>query len=113
RPTGPTQPGHAAAQHQHRLDAALAGGRAPAVQEWGPVILTCGASAALDPFLPVLAGRLAAINRSGINAHHLLTTAAAARPLPDNHGAAAIWWRISSHLQPAVTTRLDQHPNHD
>ena len=31
-----------------------------------------GPSAAQDPFLPVLAGRLAAINRAGINARHLL-----------------------------------------
>ena len=58
---------------------------------------------ARDTFLPVLAERLAAISRSGINAAQLLHTAINTGPLPDEHGAAALWWRISRHLQPAVT----------
>ena len=108
RPTGPPQLNRTAAAYQRTLDAALADGRTPAVQEWGPTIRAAGPSAAQDPFLPVLAGRLAAVNRAGINARHLLATAYAAGPLPDEHGAAALWWRIQPHLQPAVTAGLDQ-----
>ena len=73
------------------------------MQEWGPLIAQAGRSASSDTFLPVLAERLAAISRTGINAAQLLHTAINTGPLPDEHGAAALWWRISRHLQPAVT----------
>ena len=29
------------------------------------------------------------------------------RPLPDDHAAAAVWWRISRHLTPTVTAQAD------
>jgi hypothetical protein len=46
------------------------------------------------------------LTRAGFDATHLLRSAAAARPLPDDHPAAALWWRILDRLHPQV-------PNHD
>ena len=79
RPTGPAQLARTPAAYQRTLDAALADSHLPAVQEWGPAIRGFGPSAAHDRFLPVLAGRLAAINRAGINTRHLLDTAVRGR----------------------------------
>jgi DNA primase catalytic core len=107
RPTGPVHLQKAARRWQQHLDTALAEANTPAVQEWGPVIGVAGRSASSDPFLPVLAERLAAISRTRINAAHLLHTAINTGPVPDEHGAAALWWRISRHLRPAVTVSTD------
>ena len=51
-----------------------------------------------DEYWPQLADRLAALDRAGLNAAALLRSAAAERPLPDEHPAAALWWRITAHL---------------
>lgn len=55
-----------------------------------------------DTFAPVLAERLAAASRAGIDAATLVREAADTRPLPDDHAAAALWWRVAEHLAPAV-----------
>jgi hypothetical protein len=52
----------------------------------------------MDPFLPELTERLSYLNRAGYEAIHLLRSAAAAGPLPDDHPAAALWWRILDQL---------------
>ncbi|HEX8509100.1 MAG TPA: toprim domain-containing protein, partial [Propionibacteriaceae bacterium] len=109
RPTGPPQPQHPAASWQQHLDHALAD-ETPACQEWGPLIEHLAPGAAQDQFAPVLASRLAAVSRAGINAHALLRSAASAGPLPGDHAAAALWWRISRHLTPAVANQAD--PRH-
>ncbi len=109
RPTGPPQLQKAAALWQRKLDGQLTGDRTPAEQEWAGLINRTSLSARRDPFAPILAERLAAIARSGIDAASLLRTAAGAGPLPDEHAAAALWWRISRHLSPAVT----EHLGHD
>jgi hypothetical protein len=38
------------------------------------------------------------LTRAGFDATHLLRSAAAAGPLPDDHPAAALWWRILDQL---------------
>ena len=38
------------------------------------------------------------LTRAGFDATHLLQSAAAAGPLPDDHPAAALWWRILDQL---------------
>jgi hypothetical protein len=43
-----------------------------------------------DPFLPELAERLSYLARTGFDATHLLRSAAAAGPLPDDYPAAAL-----------------------
>ena len=49
-----------------------------------------------DHHWPALADRLAA----GLDAAGLLAAVAAARPLPDDLPAAALWWRLTPHLNP-------------
>ncbi|WP_344203780.1 MobF family relaxase [Aeromicrobium alkaliterrae] len=100
RPTGPRQMQKAAVLYQRELDTRLDAGRRPAMDEWGPAIHALHPRS--DSFTPLLAERLAAINRSGVNAADLLGRAAAEGPLPDEHVAAALWWRIARHLSPAV-----------
>ncbi len=49
------------------------------------------------------------MSRAGVAAHQLLRTAAAADtagPLPDEHAAAALWWRMARHLTPAVAAQI-------
>jgi hypothetical protein len=41
---------------------------------------------------------LSYLTRAGFDATHLLRSAAAAGPLPDDHPAAALWWRILDQL---------------
>jgi hypothetical protein len=50
------------------------------------------------PFLPELAERLSNLARAGFDATLLVRSAAAAGPLPDDHPAAALWWRILDQL---------------
>ncbi|MDF1705845.1 MAG: MobF family relaxase [Aeromicrobium sp.] len=100
RPTGPRQLQKAAILYQRELDTRLDAGRRPAMDEWGPAIHALHPRS--DSFTPLLAERLAAINRSGVDAAGLLNRAASQGALPDEHVAAALWWRIARHLSPAV-----------
>jgi hypothetical protein len=83
RPTGPPQLGRAARVFQLQLDKRLAA-EVP--------------SATADPFLPELAERLSYLTRAGFDAALLVRWAAAAKPLPDDHPCAALWWRIVDRL---------------
>jgi hypothetical protein len=51
-----------------------------------------------DSFLPELEERLSSLTRAGFDATLLVRSAAAAGPLPDDHPAAALWWRILDQL---------------
>jgi hypothetical protein len=88
RPTGPPQMQKAAVRWQQRLTRAVAGDRTPALQEWGDLlhnIVGAAPSARHDDFTAVLAEG----------------------SLPDDHAAAALWWRLSRHLAPAVAAEVD------
>ena len=85
------------------------GTRSPALQEWQELLHAAAPGIRRDDFTPILAERLAAISRAGLDARGLLRRAAAVAPLPDDHPAAALWWRLSRHLSPAVATDLDHH----
>ena len=78
RPTGPVQRHKAARIWQRRLDQALADGVAPAWREWRPLVAQLAPSVREDSFAPILAGRLAAISRAGVDAKQLLRSAVAA-----------------------------------
>ncbi|XAS74846.1 AAA family ATPase [Dermatophilaceae bacterium Sec6.4] len=111
RPTGRPELQKAAALWQRCLDTRLHGDRAPAMQEWGrQIVATCPATSR-DPFAPILAERLAAMTRSGLDAPAMLRRATGMGVLPDDHPAAALWWRITGHLSPAVAEQVtnDQH----
>lgn len=110
RPTGPAQLQKAAATWQRRLNRRLAHDRTPALTEWGRLLHTLAPQIAADDFTPLLAERLAAMSRTGIAAGQLLRSAAAAGSLPDEHAAAALWWRMARHLTPAVAAQISD-PN--
>jgi DNA primase catalytic core len=108
RPTGPVRLQKAARTWQVHLDRQVAGGRVLALEEWGWLIDQLSPNLAQDPFAPMLADRLAAISRAGVDARQLLRSAiTAGGPLPDDHAAAAVWWRISRHLSPTVAAQAD------
>ncbi|MGV1009105.1 MAG: MobF family relaxase [Dermatophilaceae bacterium] len=111
RPTGPTQIGKAASHWQTTLTARLAGNRTHALTEWAHVFDRILTHPRRDPFTPLLAERLAAISRAGLDAPTMVRRALNEGPLPDDHNAAALWWRIAGHLSPAVAAQAgtDHH----
>jgi len=110
RPTGERQFMAVEARWQARLDRRIIDHLAPAVAEWTPLLHQLAPAADRDPYLPVLAHRLAQISGVGLDAHRLLNAATNEGQLPDDHAASALWWRICRHLTPAVATQLaDQH----
>ncbi|WP_141845267.1 MobF family relaxase [Humibacillus xanthopallidus] len=112
RPTGPPQPQKAAALWQRRLTTALHGTRAPALQEWEHVLHAASQGVRRDDFTPILAERLAAMSRAGLDARGLLRRATVVGALPDDHPAAALWWRLSRHVSPAVAADPEHRADH-
>ncbi len=112
RPTGAPQLQKAAHTWQRTLDQNVQGDRTPALSEWGHLLNQLSPALRHDPFTPVLADRLAGLSRAGIDARTHLTHAAIERALPDDHTAAALWWRISRHVSPAVATSLTTRTDH-
>ncbi len=105
RPTGPEQYAAASLTAQRRLDtrAAKAIGKAnDAVTSWQPLVDDLDTHIARDAYFPVLADRLAAAARAGIDVHTLVRDAVAQGPLPDELPAAALWWRLSGELSIAA-----------
>jgi hypothetical protein len=108
RPTGPVQLQKAARIWQRHLDRQVIGDQAPALQEWGWLLDQINPNLTKDEFAPVLADRLAAITRAGLDASQLLRSAASSGgPLPNDHAAAALWWRIIRHLTAAVAAQVE------
>jgi conjugative relaxase-like TrwC/TraI family protein len=103
RPTGPPQLGYATRIFQQRLDIRLADTNAD--ERWRHLLATEVPSVTADSFLPELEERLTNLARAGFDAVVLVRSAAGAGPLPDDHPAAALWWRILD--------RLPQTPNQD
>jgi AAA domain len=125
RPTGPSQLGYATRIFQQQLDTQLADTNAD--ERWRLLLATEVPSVTADPFLPELEERLINLTEAGFDATLLVRSAAAAGPLPDDHPAAALWWRILDQLpqtpnqDPAsgqsvpttlrtITTSLDRQP---
>jgi len=109
RPTGPVQRHKTARMWQRQLDRVIGGRLSPAWQEWAPLIGQIAPTVRNDGFAPILAGRLAAISRAGVNATQLLRTAVIGQPLPDDHAAAALWWRICRHLPPSLCAQVNRN----
>ncbi|HMI35479.1 MAG TPA: hypothetical protein VK499_15375, partial [Propionibacteriaceae bacterium] len=103
RPTGPSQLGYATRIFQQQLDTQLADTNAD--ERWRLLLATEVPSVTADPFLPELEERLINLTEAGFDATLLVRSAAAAGPLPDDHPAAALWWRI--------VDQLPQTPNQD
>jgi conjugative relaxase-like TrwC/TraI family protein len=100
RPTGPLQLGYTARLFQQQLDKRLAAPNTSADRQWRRLLATEAPSATADPFLPELEERLTNLTRAGFDATQLVRSAAVAGPLPDDHPAAALWWRILDQLPP-------------
>ena len=94
RPTGPAQLSKAALDYQHHLNQQIRQGAAPALAEWGDTLTQINPAITSDDYLPQLADQLAGLARTGHNAAQILREAAAVGPVPDDHAAAALWWRI-------------------
>ncbi|HEX7537730.1 MAG TPA: MobF family relaxase [Dermatophilaceae bacterium] len=107
RPTGATQLATAAGRWQRGLDVRFARDRSPALAEWSLLLDRVAPTTGKDAFAPYLAERLAAISRSGLDAHTMVRRTLAEGALPDDHAAAALWWRICGHLSPAVAAQVD------
>jgi DNA primase catalytic core len=110
RPTGAPQLQKASANWQGRLNRAVTADHTPALTEWRHLLHSLAPQVAQDEFTPLLAERLAATSRAGITAHQLLRRAAdpahPAEALPDEHAAAALWWRMAHQLTPAVAAQI-------
>ncbi|WP_457255964.1 MobF family relaxase [Pedococcus sp. P5_B7] len=108
RPTGAPQLQKAPSRWQQRLNTAVAGDRTPALQEWGDLLRRTAPAASRDDFAPLLAERLAAMSRAGLPTRQLLASALHQGPMPDDHAAAALWWRLSRQVAPAVAQEIDR-----
>jgi hypothetical protein len=114
RPTGPPQLSHATQAWQWQLDKRLATDTC-GDRQWRQLLAREVPSATAEPFMPELEERLSNLTRAGYGATLLVRSAAAAAPLPDDHPAAALWWRILDQLpqtpnQEPATPRQSQRP---
>jgi DNA primase catalytic core len=115
RPTGPPAPAAAEARAQRALDQRvirLLGDPRAATARWKPLADRIDERIAADPHWPALADRLTITERTGIDIDIDITSlthaVAGESPLPDEQPAAALWWRLSRHLSPAVTAATEQ-----
>ena len=107
RPTGDRRDGLVEPRWQGNLDRRLASTATAAMTEWRPLLERVSPLVLADGFAPTLAARLSQLSSAGINVPGLLRAAEAQGPLPDDHAAAALWWRLSRHLTPAVAEAAD------
>jgi DNA primase catalytic core len=107
RPTGEHHHGGGPGRHQSRLDRQLANLGSPALDEWGDLLGHLDPNIRRDEFISTLATRIAQLASAGIDARALLSHAMTEGALPDDHGAAALWWRITRHLSPAVAQAVE------
>jgi conjugative relaxase-like TrwC/TraI family protein len=95
RPTGPFSWAAAERQTQRQLDDELEIAEA-SIKDWVPRIIDAVPALAGDPRLPVLAAKLATLDHTGYDAAQILHAATRKGPLPDDHPADALGYRISS-----------------
>jgi conjugative relaxase-like TrwC/TraI family protein len=111
RPTGPIRwaPAERDAQRHldHRLETAQQG-----IREWTPRIVDAVPGLHGDPRLPILAARLATLDQTGYDAALILQTAAQEGPLPDDHPADALSYRIT-HIAKHMRTAADNWETYD
>ncbi|MDE1672670.1 MobF family relaxase [Nocardia gipuzkoensis] len=81
-----------------------------AAARWEPLARRIEPRLVEDPYWPVLADRLTAAARAGTDIAALAEAAAAQRPLPDELPAAALWWRLAAHLDPASIDNPNRSP---
>ncbi|WP_091414938.1 MobF family relaxase [Friedmanniella luteola] len=88
-------PGHTwQAQLERRLAADTTEGRAALLQ----LITDLAPSTAHDRQAPLVAARVASLVAAGLDGRQLLKQATGGGPLPDDHPASALWWRVVDQL---------------
>ncbi|GAB2480206.1 hypothetical protein GCM10027030_12780 [Luteococcus sediminum] len=105
RPTGPRQTTRQATQYQRALDHAI-DQNDPALERWKPILDAIGERLTHDPALVRLAHRLDDLSATGHDVHGILADTITVKPLPDDHPAAALLWRLNR-----TTTPPEQTPN--
>ncbi|MHA6524451.1 MobF family relaxase [Tessaracoccus sp. G1721] len=104
RPTGALQLGAAAHHWQQHLTDRLRPAHPVAI--WTDLLRDIHPDLSRDPYAPVLAHRLAALHNAGVPITEHLAAAVADGPLPAEHPAAALWWRLARHLATADAPTL-------
>lgn len=112
RPTGPIATHGDSAEWQHMLNGAVAHTRDPGTQQWRVVLEDRFPEIRNDPFRTDIAERLAAMARVDVNPYVALDSAADRGPLPDDHPAAALWWRLQGQLTPEQASRVERNEQH-
>jgi DNA primase catalytic core len=104
RPTGPTQPAADAATHQRKLNRRIrADSRRQTTTSEEPLRDALPHYVRTDPNCGRLTQRLSALANAGTAVDDLLNRVLTEpRPLPDEHAADALWWRVVGHLGPAA-----------
>ena len=96
---------NAQAQHwkhlQARVTAAL-GRRQTIESAWAAPILEASPDISHDLYWPIVARRINQAAKGGMDVPTLLAAALARGPLPDEHPASALWYRLATTLAPAV-----------
>lgn len=98
RPTGTPEHSPAERDTQRHLDHALQTSRA-GIREWQTRITTAAPATAGDPTLPTLAAHLARLAKTRPDIADLLTEAADLGPLPTEHAADALRYRITAEIR--------------
>ncbi len=111
RPTGPVGWATAERKAQQDLDDKLEIAEAT-IRDWTPRISDVVPALAGDPRLPALATKLATLDHAGYSADLILQRAAAAGPLPDDHPADALRYRITHLAKEMATTAQRRETNH-
>jgi conjugative relaxase-like TrwC/TraI family protein len=111
RLTGPAQLGRVARMFQQEFDKRLAAAATAEDWRWRQLLAAEAPAATADSFLPELTERLSNLSRAGFDASLLVRLAAAEAPLPDDHPAAALWWRILDQLAAPMPNRHPETPN--
>lgn len=109
RPTGPDQFAAADRRAQEKLNGRVqsaVGDVNTAGRAWRDFAEQLEPRLLNDPYWPVLAEQFAAAHRAGVDVHTIARTAAHT-PLPDDMPAAALWWRVSAELAPAIDAAED------
>jgi conjugative relaxase-like TrwC/TraI family protein len=108
RPTGPIQSSLLARTWQLRLDKQLLAADNTQDQQWTNLLVKRIPNLIKDSFLTNLVDRLERLDRAGFDATGLVRSAAAKGPLPDDHPAAALWWRILDELLQRPSNHSEQ-----
>jgi DNA primase catalytic core len=110
RPAGP-RPYALALAHRHDelLQRSLrhAGDAGDGAARWAATLTQLGARIGgdADPQWPLMAARLTLAETAGLPVARLLAAAIAVGPLPAEHPSSALWWRLESHLSPAMAAQ--------